>query len=151
MSAPKIVVVTGAAGFIGSHMVDLCLERGYRVHAIDSLVGGRLDNLKHHRSDPNLVFEQRDVRGLAPDDALFRGARYVIHFAGIGDIVPSIERPSDYLSANIMGTVHTLEAARHAGVEKFVYAASSSCYGLARELPTTERAPIDLQYPYALS
>lgn len=151
MSARKIAVVTGAAGFIGSHTVDLLLDRGYRVHAIDNLVGGRVENLEHHRSDPDLVFEQRDVRGLAPGDPLFAGAEFVIHFAGIGDIVPSIDRPTEYLSVNVMGTVHALEAARHAGVKKFVYAASSSCYGLTEELPTTERAPISLQYPYALS
>ncbi len=151
MSPRKIAVVTGAAGFIGSHMTDLLLNRGYRVHAIDNLVGGRVENLEHHRSNPDLVFEQRDVRSLAPGDPLFQGAEFVIHFAGIGDIVPSIDRPTEYLSINIMGTVHTLEAARHAGVKKFVYAASSSCYGLTEELPTTERAPIALQYPYALS
>src|SRR5262249_13958241 len=63
----------------------------------------------------------------------------------------SIDKPVDYLSTNVMGTVHVLEAARHAGVKKLVYAASSSCYGLATELPTTEHAPISLQYPYALS
>jgi UDP-glucose 4-epimerase len=151
MSPRPIAVVTGAAGFIGSHMVDLLVERGYRVHAIDSLVGGRVENLAPHRGNPELVFETRDVRTLTPDDALFRGASYVFHFAGIGDIVPSIDRPAEYLSANIMGTVHALEAARHAQVKKFVYAASSSCYGLAAELPTTERAEIAPQYPYALS
>jgi UDP-glucose 4-epimerase len=151
MSAPKIAVVTGAAGFIGSHMVDLLLARGYRVHAVDDLSGGRIENLGHHRSDPELVFEQRDVRDLVPRDPLFRGAEFVIHFAGIGDIVPSIDRPTEYFSVNIMGTAHALEAARHAGVKKFVYAASSSCYGLAEELPTSERATISPQYPYALS
>ena len=69
----------------------------------------------------------------------------------MGDIVPSIERPVDYMSTNIMGTVHTLEAARYAKVKKFIYAASSSCYGLAIELPTKESTTIDPQYPYALS
>jgi UDP-glucose 4-epimerase len=69
----------------------------------------------------------------------------------MGDIVPSIERPVDYMSTNVMGTVHTLEAARHAKVKKFIYAASSSCYGLATELPTKESTKIDPQYPYALS
>src|SRR5262249_31189317 len=120
-------------------------------HGVDGLSGGRVEHLGHHRSDPGLVFEQRDVRDLAPGDPLFRGADYVFHFAGIGDIVPSIDRPTEYLSVNVMGTVHALEAARHAGVKKFVYAASSSCYGLAEELPPTERAPIAPQYPYALS
>jgi UDP-glucose 4-epimerase len=151
MSEKRIAVVTGAAGFIGSHMVDLLIKRAFRVHAIDNLVGGRLENLEQHQDNPDFVFKKQDLRATAPDDALFDGAEYVFHFAGIGDIVPSIERPTEYLSANIMGTVHALEAARRAGVKKFVYAASSSCYGLATELPTTERAPISPEYPYALS
>jgi len=94
--------------------------------------------------------EQRDIRSYAPEDALFSGAKYVFHFAGIGDIVPSIERPSEYMSTNVQGTVHMLECARHAGVAKFIYAASSSCYGLAA-VPTHEDHPINTCYPYALS
>ena len=147
----QIAVVTGGAGFIGGHMVDLLLERRFTVRVIDSLVGGRLENLKHHEGNPRLEAHVEDLRALAPDTPLFAGAEYVFHFAGIGDIVPSIERPTEYMSANVMGTVHALEAARAAGVRKFVYAASSSCYGLAEELPTTEQAPINTEYPYALS
>ncbi len=149
--AGRVAVVTGGAGFIGSHMVDLLLERGFTVRVIDNLVGGRLDNLAHQKHESRLTVDVRDIREVAPGDALFAGADYVIHFAGIGDIVPSIERPVEYMSANVMGTVHALEAARAAGVRKFVYAASSSCYGLAHELPTTESAPISPEYPYALS
>jgi UDP-glucose 4-epimerase len=149
--AHKLAVVTGAAGFIGSHMVDLLLERGYRVHGIDNLSHGQLSNLQQHRGKPRFVFENRDVRELRADDTLFRGASCVIHFAGIGDIVPSIDRPVDYMSVNVMGTVRCLEAARHSGVNKFVYAASSSCYGATTRIPTTESAPICPEYPYALS
>lgn len=151
MSKRRVAVVTGAAGFIGSHTADLLLERGYRVHAVDNLASGRMENIEHLKSDPNFVFELQDVRDIRPDTSLFRGADSVFHFAGLGDIVPSIDRPVDYLSVNVMGTVHALEAARHAKARKFVYAASSSCYGLATELPTTEGAKIDPQYPYALS
>jgi UDP-glucose 4-epimerase len=151
MGKRKLAVVTGAAGFIGSHMVDLLLERGYRVHGIDNLTTGRLSNLAHHKGQPHLAFEARDVREVKPGDPLFEGASHVYHFAGVGDIVPSIDRPWDYLSVNVMGTVACLEAARHAGVQKFVYAASSSCYGLATEVPTTEYAEIRTEYPYALS
>jgi UDP-glucose 4-epimerase len=150
MTAP-VAVVTGGAGFIGSHMVDLLLDRGFAVRVIDNLVGGRLDNLAHRGTDGSLSVDVRDIRDVMPGDPLFADADYVIHFAGIGDIVPSIERPIDYMSANVQGTVHALEAARAAGVKKFVYAASSSCYGLATELPTTEHAPINPEYPYALS
>src|SRR5271156_106010 len=146
-----IAVVTGGAGFIGSHMVDLLVAEGFRVHVIDNLSGGRLLNLEHHKTNPDVVFERKDIRALEPGDTLFQDARYVFHFAGIGDIVPSVDRPIEYMSTNVLGTVHVLEAARAAGVGKFVYAASSSCYGLAEELPTTESAPIRPQYPYALS
>jgi UDP-glucose 4-epimerase len=149
-SARKTAVVSGGAGFIGSHMVDLLIDRGLRVRAIDNLAGGREANIAQHKSNPDFVFERVDIRDYEPGAALFRGADCVFHFAGIGDIVPSIERPSEYMSTNLQGTVQMLECARHAKVEKFVYAASSSCYGLATT-PTREDHPIAPQYPYALS
>lgn len=148
--AKPIAVVTGGAGFIGSHMVDLLVERGFSVRVIDSMIGGRRENLAHHANNPNFVLEERDIRSYMPGDPLFKDAGFVFHFAGIGDIVPSIEQPLEYMSANVLGTVHILECARHANVRKFVYAASSSCYGLA-DVPTREDHPIDPRYPYALS
>ena len=150
MTSKPLAMVTGGAGFIGSHMVDLLLDRGFSVRVIDSLIGGREENLSHHRSNPDLTFERRDVRSFGAGDPFFSGVRYVFHFAGIGDIVPSIERPLEYMSANVQGTVHMLECAREASIEKFVYAASSSCYGMAA-VPTREDHPIDTRYPYALS
>src|SRR5881628_2323951 len=122
MSARKLAVVTGGAGFIGSHMVDLLLQEGFRVHVIDNLSGGRVQNLEQWKGDPNLALETKDIRNLAPDHPFFTGAEYVFHFAGIGDIVPSIDRPIDYLSTNVMGTIQVLEAARHAKIRKLVYA-----------------------------
>ena len=144
-------VVTGGAGFIGSHMVDLLVDRGYSVVVIDNLVTGRAENLAQHRCEPRVDFQQVDMCTLAPGSRLFRDVDRVFHFGGIGDIVPSIERPLEYMRANVDGTLAVLEASRHAGVRKFVYAASSSCYGLATELPTTEGALIRPEYPYALS
>jgi UDP-glucose 4-epimerase len=151
MPEPKTAVVTGAAGFIGSHMTDLLLEQGYAVRGIDNLAGGRLENLRHVEAHPRFTFFQEDLLETPADHPAFARAEYVYHFAGIGDIVPSIERPVDYMANNVLGTVRALEAARVAQVKKFVYAASSSCYGLATEVPTTENAPIAPQYPYALS
>jgi UDP-glucose 4-epimerase len=145
-----IAIVTGGAGFIGSHMVDLLVERGFEVRVIDSLVGGREANLSHHAGDARVKAEFRDIRSYEPGDVLFADAKFVFHFAGIGDIVPSIENPAEYMSANIQGTVAMLECARRAGTAKFVYAASSSCYGLAK-VPTSEGHPISPEYPYALS
>lgn len=145
-----IAVVTGGTGFIGSHMVDLLLAKGFVVRVIDNQSSGRLANLDHHKNNPRLVIVEADIRDLHENDPVFKEAAYVFHFAGMGDIVPSIERPIDYMSVNVQGTVRVLEASRHAQVKKFVYAASSSCYGLAKT-PTDENAPINPQYPYALS
>ena len=150
MTAPGVAVVTGGAGFIGSHMVDLLLARGFEVRVIDNLTGGRESNLAHHATSSSLSLERLDIRQLAQESSIFRDARFVFHFAGIGDIVPSIVRPSEYMSVNVLGTVQVLECARHAGIEKLVYAASSSCYGIAA-VPTREDHPIHPQYPYALS
>ena len=150
MTAKTIVVVTGGAGFIGSHMVDLLLSSGYQVRVLDNFTGGHERNLEQHSKNSALHIEKADICKLDPRNKLFDNAKYVFHFAGIGDIVPSIEKPIDYMNTNVQGTVRVLEAARSAGVEKFVYAASSSCYGLA-ETPTNEDHPISPQYPYALS
>jgi len=149
MTTP-VAVVTGGAGFIGSHMVDLLLASGFEVRVIDNLAGGHKSNLRHHADNPGLICHWQDIRALDPASPIFRDARFVFHFAGIGDIVPSIERPTEYMDVNVQGTVRVLECARQAQVRKFVYAASSSCYGLAAT-PTREDHPIDPQYPYALS
>ncbi len=150
MSSRPLAVVTGGAGFIGSHMADLLLGRSFRVRAIDDFRGGRESNLRQHAANPDFDLVRQDILTLDPGGAAFKGARYVFHFAAIGDIVPSIERPVDYMSVNVQGTVRVLECARAAGAAKFVYAASSSCYGLAAT-PTGEDHPIAPQYPYALS
>ncbi len=147
----RIAVVTGGAGFIGSHTVDALLSRGYAVRVIDDLRGGRLANLEHVHPGPDLEFHEVDICTLEPNSTIFTGVDLVLHFAGIGDIVPSVEHPVDYLETNVMGTVKVLEASRHAGVRRFVYAASSSCYGASPDLPTDESSPIVTEYPYALS
>ena len=120
MTSKPIAVVTGGAGFVGSHMVDNLLSRGYAVRVIDSLVGGREHNIAHHGDNSDITAEWRDIRSLSETDSLFRDATHVIHFAGIGDIVPSIEQPTEYMSANVQGTVHVLEAARNAGLPGMV-------------------------------
>lgn len=150
MTDKPVAVVTGGAGFIGSHLVDILIENGYSVRVVDNLTGGHRTNLQYLEDNHDLSTHWMDIRELEPGAPIFDGARYVFHLAGIGDIVPSIERPIDYMDVNVQGTVRVLECARAAGVKKLVYAASSSCYGLA-DTPTREDHPIDPQYPYALS
>lgn len=145
-----VAVVTGGAGFIGSHMVDLLLKKGYEVRVIDNFSGGHNKNISQHKNNPDFILEQGDINEIKSDSSLFKKAHFVFHFAGIGDIVPSIEKPLRYMETNVLGTIKVLEAARAAQIKKFVYAASSSCYGLAAT-PTKENHPINPQYPYALS
>ena len=95
MSRQPLAVVTGGAGFIGSHMVDLLVDRGFEVLVIDNFATGRAENLEHLRNEPRCVLREQDICRLPADTPLFRGVDFVFHFAGIGDIVPSIERPLD--------------------------------------------------------
>jgi UDP-glucose 4-epimerase len=146
----KISVVTGGAGFIGSHMVDLLLKKNFYVYVLDDLSGGNLNNLKQHFKNKNFKFEKKDLCKLNTNHKFFKECDYVFHFAGKGDIVPSIENPIKYLDVNIMGTARVLEAAKKGNVKKFIYSASSSCYGIAKT-PTSENHRINPLYPYAMS
>jgi UDP-glucose 4-epimerase len=146
---PVSSVVTGGAGFIGSHLVDRLLELGHEVTVIDNYATGRDANLaaaagraQIHRADV------ADLEAIAP---AFVGATFVFHLAGLADIVPSIERPIDYYRTNAEGTANVMECARRNGVSKVVYTASSTCYGLPDEVPTPETAAIRTQFPYALT
>jgi UDP-glucose 4-epimerase len=150
MSYRNIALVTGGAGFIGSHIVDLLLEKGFEVRVLDNLSGGRLLNLDHHKSNSRLNIHTGDITSIEIKNEIFENVRWLFHLAGIGDIVPSMEKPLNYFHTNSYGTARIAEAAREANIEKVVYAASSSCYGLAN-VPTNELAPINPQYPYALS
>lgn len=146
----KKVIVTGGAGFIGSHMVDLLLDKKYQVIVIDNLAGGHLKNIIKHKKNKNFIFKKIDIRKKINNKKLFKGVSYIYHFAGIGDIVPSIEQPAEYLMTNVQGTINVLEAAREAKVKKFVYAASASCYGKTKNI-VSEKENISLEHPYALS
>lgn len=147
----KKVIVTGGAGFIGSHLVDECLRRGYQVTVIDNLSVGRLANLKHHEGNTALKFVEADVADHAKIKDHFQGVDWVFHLAARADIVPSIQMPMTYHQSNVDGTISVLEAARAANIKRLVYAASSSCYGMAKVFPTPEIAPIAPEYPYALT
>jgi len=144
-------VVTGGAGFIGSHAVDKLLERDFAIRILDDLSGGRIGNIEHIIDSSDIEFFETDICQIPPDSPIFSGVDLVLHFAGIGDIVPSVEYPDKYMMTNVLGTVRVLEAARHSRVRRFVYAASSSCYGAKPPTPTDELAPILPEYPYALS
>jgi len=143
-------VVTGGCGFIGSHLVERLLVDGHSVHVIDNHSTGRPENLAHLRPSSRLKETVADIT----DGSLghvFAGADWIFHVAALADIVPSIEHPLAYYRANVDGTMAVLEAAREASVKRFVYVASSSCYGIPDLYPTPETAEIRPQYPYALT
>jgi len=144
-------LVTGAAGFIGSHLVDRLLAAGRRVRALDNLSAGHRRNLAQHADHPNLEVAIADACDSKAMGRAMKGVRRVFHLAALADIVPSIENPEAYYRSNVDGTLVTLQAARAAGVKRFIYAASSSCYGIPDILPTPEEAAIRPQYPYALT
>ena len=147
----KRVVVTGGAGFIGSHLVERLLEEEYLVTVLDNFSSGREANLKHLTSASNLQIHRVDICDLDRILPLFKKVDWVFHLAALADIVPSIERPLDYYRSNVTGTVSVLEASRRSGVKRFIYTASSSCYGIAKVYPTPETAEIKPEYPYALT
>jgi UDP-glucose 4-epimerase len=143
------VFVTGGAGFIGSHLVDVLLEKRYEVIVLDNFSTGRPHNLDHVKGKIELV--ECDISKPGQWQNLLKNKDYVFHLAALADIVPSIENPDGYYRSNVNGTFNVLEACRKHQVKKIVYSASSSCYGIPDEYPTKETAEIRPQYPYALT
>ncbi len=144
-------LVTGGAGFIGSHLAELLINEGHDVVIVDNLTSGRMTNLKTITGNPRVTFIQADIRDLSSLQPAFSGVHWVFHLAGLADIVPSIEMPVQYYSTNVTGTFNVLECARSCGAKRVVYAASSSSYGIPDIYPTPESSPIRPQYPYALT
>src|SRR5438046_3840393 len=148
MNSSGVDLVTGGAGFIGSHLVESLLRQGRRVKVLDNLAIGRRSNLP---DDAALEFVDGDITDPRACEKAVDGCSRVFHLAALADIVPSIQRPQAYFRANVDGTFAVCEAARRAGVARLIYAASSSCYGKPDLYPTPEDAPIRPLYPYALS
>ncbi len=141
-------IVTGGAGFIGSHMVDLLVKEKFELLVIDNLINGREENIN---KSSNVKFLKADISDYSVSlDEYFEDVDYVFHFAAMADIVPSINNPLLYHKANVDGTINILEAAKKSkNLKKFVYAASSSCYGIPDNYPTLETSSIKPEYPYA--
>ncbi len=144
-------LVTGGAGFIGSHLVERLIRDGHSVIVLDNLATGRRENLSYIKSDKLSFFRVDISKNVEKLDKYFQKVDWVFHLAALADIVPSIIRPLDYHRANVDGTFNVLEAARQAGIKRFIYTASSSCYGIPKTYPTSEVAEIDPRYPYALT
>jgi UDP-glucose 4-epimerase len=142
-------IVTGGAGFIGSHLVDELLNMKHEVVVLDNFSTGRKQNLEHVSDKIKLIECDLSIKGDWIKE--FDGVDWVFHLASLADIVPSIQNPEGYFRSNVDATFYVLEAARHANVKRFIYSASSSCYGIPDKFPTSEESDIQPQYPYALA
>ena len=147
----KKVVLTGGAGFIGSHLAEQLLNDDHQVTVLDNYSTGRQENLGHLQGFDTLEVQECDISSFDSIELYFNDVDWVFHLAALADIVPSIERPDDYYSTNVTGTFNVLQASKKYGVKRLVYAASSSCYGIPKNYPTMESAEIRPQYPYALT
>ena len=143
------VVVTGGAGFIGSNLVPVLLDKGFDVTILDDFSSGRYENISDFKSQVRLV--ECNLAKSGDWEQFILDCDHVVHLAALADIVPSIQHPQKYFNANVTSTLNLLEILRKTSVKKLVYAASSSCYGIPKEFPTSEGAEISPQYPYALT
>lgn len=140
-------LVTGGAGFIGSHIVTRLVGEGHEVRVLDNLCAGSLDNLAHLGG--SFEFHEGDVGDPLAVDRAVEGVDVVFHQAALASVPLSIERPLDTHRACVTGTVHVLDAARRLGVKRVVYAGSSSAYGDAPEMPKRETHVPEVLSPYA--
>jgi nucleoside-diphosphate-sugar epimerase len=140
-------LVTGGAGFIGSHLTEALVRRGDRVRVADSLITGKRANLAHLTG---VEFLEGDLADLEFARAAVAGMDYVLHQAAIPSVPRSVKDPITSNRANVDATLATLVAARDAGVKRLVFAASSSAYGDTPTLPKHERMPTNPLSPYAL-
>ena len=145
------VLVTGAAGFIGSHLVDLLLSKKHEVIGIDNLEVGRKSNLDDHIDNPRFSFFEANICDKKSIEEYFKDISIVVHLAALADIVPSINHPDEYFNTNVYGTLNILNLSRKYKVKRFIYTASSSCYGIPEKFPTKEDSAIKPMYPYALT
>ncbi len=143
-------IVTGGAGFIGSNLVDRLVKEGHKVIVLDNFISGKKKNLSHH-SKKNVTIINLDISSNKNLIKYFKGINFVFHLAGLAEIIPSFKNPKKYLINNTLGTLNVLEAAKKAKIKKFIYAASSSCYGVPKKIPTSESESVETNHPYAFT
>ena len=142
-------LVTGGAGFIGSHLVKELVRQGQQVVVLDNLSGGKLENLAPVKE--KIKFIQGDICDFETVKNACQQVHYVLHLAALISVAESMAKPQETAQINVQGTVNVLEAARQCGVKRVVFSSSAAVYGTRPELPYNENTPIDCQSPYAWS
>ena len=150
MQQTKIVLVTGGAGFIGSHLTEALLRRGHMVRVLDNFSTGKRQNLEFSQRYPNLEIMEGDIRDQKACKESMRDVEFVLHEAALPSVQRSVEDPQITNAVNAVGTLNVLVAARDAGVKRVIYASSSSIYGDTPTLPKAETMPPNPLSPYAL-
>jgi len=143
------IIVTGGAGFIGSHIVDRILREGYEVLVIDDLSQGRLDNISQHLSDENFKFIKADIRDSERINTIVKDADAILHQAAVVSVTRSLEDPAYTNDVNVTGTLNLLKASTNSNVKKFIYASSCAVYGDAKAPRQSEETPTSPKSPYA--
>lgn len=138
-------MVTGGAGFIGSNLTDALVERGYEVHVVDDLSGGKIHNV-----NPKAAFHEKDIRDFSDIESVFENTKFVFHLAAIPRVQFSMENPDLTHQVNVVGMQNVLIASAKAKVSRVVYSASSSAYGDSEVMPLHENLPINPKSPYGL-
>ncbi|GAO28676.1 UDP-glucose 4-epimerase [Geofilum rubicundum JCM 15548] len=147
----KTVLVTGGAGFIGSNIIDRLLIQENKVICLDNFSTGKRENIAQHQSHPDFDLIEGDIRNLNTCHSACKGVDIVLHQAALGSVPRSINDPITTNDVNVSGFLNMLVAARDAGVNRFVYAASSSTYGDSKELPKVEEVIGQPLSPYAVT
>ena len=143
------VIVTGGAGFIGSHLCEQLIKLGHKVFVIDNFSNGKIKNLSKIKNKITII--KQDIRNYKKIQKKFKNIDNVFHLAALSDIVPSIEKPDEYFTTNVDGTFNVLKASHQNKIKRFIYCASGSCYGIPKKIPTSEKSEISPEYPYSLT
>jgi len=145
------ILVTGGAGFIGSHIVERLVSLGHNVYVIDNLSNGSIDNIQHLMNKDNFIFYKGDIRDLSLVKMILMDVEAVIHLAAVIDVQFSINYPEETNDVNVNGTLGLLKSSFQFGIKKFIYTSSCAVYGEAQYLPIDENHPTNPISPYAAS